>query len=160
MVSVGAVDVRPFQPADAAALRALAPRLIAGVATWRPPGAVRTAVEAWVDGSIAAAEDTDHVVYVADDHGVVRGFVSVTWTTHWTGDTDAYIGELVVAPGVGRRGIGSALLARAEGWARTRGLTRLQLQTGAANDPALAFYAAHGFEAEDVRLSKPLDPPD
>jgi ribosomal protein S18 acetylase RimI-like enzyme len=37
-----------------------------------------------------------------------------------------------------------------------RGLARITLETGAANDAARAFYAALGYREEDVRLSRAL----
>jgi ribosomal protein S18 acetylase RimI-like enzyme len=45
----------------------------------------------------------------------------------------------------------------AEEWARRQRLTCVTLHTGAANTRARAFYAALGYEEEDVRLTKRLD---
>ena len=88
--------------------------------------------------------------------GVLRGFVTVTLREHWSGGTDGYLGELVVAPDAEGDGVGRALVERAEQWAHDRGAARLGLETGAANTAARAFYAALGFEEEDVRLSRAL----
>jgi GNAT superfamily N-acetyltransferase len=74
--------------------------------------------------------------------------------THFTGDIDAYVGELVVAESMERRGVGARLLRVAETWAAARGLERLTLETGAANAGARAFYAVAGYHEEDVRLTK------
>jgi ribosomal protein S18 acetylase RimI-like enzyme len=54
------------------------------------------------------------------------------------------------------RGIGQALLAAAEVWARDRGLTYMTLETGARNARAREFYRLAGYEEEDVRLTKRL----
>lgn len=151
------VQVRPFSGEDAHAVLALAVRLTEGVAPWRDADGVRAAVEKWVAGSVTSAGEQDSALFVAADASGVVGFVSVGSTTHWSGETDAYIAELVAAQD--RRGIGRALLVAAERWARDHGYTRLQLETGAANLPALRFYERHGYHHEDVRLSKPLDPP-
>jgi GNAT superfamily N-acetyltransferase len=52
--------------------------------------------------------------------------------------------------------VGRSLVAAAEAWARERGLSRITLETGAANSAARAFYAALGFAEEDVRLTRTL----
>jgi len=58
-----------------------------------------------------------------------------------------------------RRGIGTLLVRAADEWARGRGFARLTLETGAANHTARAFYAALGFQEEDVRLTRTLPRP-
>ncbi|MFI7534534.1 GNAT family N-acetyltransferase [Streptosporangium sp. NPDC049376] len=150
------ITVRPYLPEDRAAVLALAPRLAEGVATWRDPGAVGTAVLGWVTGSLERTGNDDHEVFVAVRDGHVTGFVTVTTRTHFTGSRDAYVGELVVSPEAERTGVGSALMSAAESWARAHGLHRVTLETGAANLPARAFYRSLGFTEEDVRLSKPI----
>jgi GNAT superfamily N-acetyltransferase len=48
-------------------------------------------------------------------------------------------------------------MVAAEEWARRQGLACLSLDTGAANARARAFYAALGYEEEDVKLTKRLE---
>lgn len=148
------MQVRRFAEADRASVIALAPRLTEGVAGWRDRRAVRAAVLDWVTGSVAAAAVDDHAVFVADDDGMVLGFVTCGQREHFTGEVDGYVGELVVAGGWVRRGVGRALMAAAEQWTADRGLSRLTLETGAANTAARGFYGALGYRDEDVRLSK------
>ena len=148
------MQVRRYAEADRASVMALAPRLTEGVAGWRDRRAVRGAVHDWVAGSLAAAEADDHAVFVVEDDGMVLGFVTCGEREHFTGEVDGYVGELVVAGGGVRRGVGSALMAAAEQWAADRGLAHLTLETGAANTSARAFYGALGYRDEDVRLSK------
>jgi GNAT superfamily N-acetyltransferase len=148
--------IRDFQPKDREALLALAPRLLAGMPPWRDAAAWLTAVEGWVASAADHASDADHAVYVAVEDGEVAGFVHVAQRSHFTGDVDAYVGELVTAAGQERRGIARALMHAAEDWSAARGLRLLTLETGAANHEARAFYAALGYEAEDVRLTKKI----
>ena len=75
---------------------------------------------------------------------------------HFTGERDGYIGELVVAERTSRHGIGRALIAAADAWARDHGLRNLTLHTGSFNTNARAFYAALGFAEEEVRLTRPI----
>lgn len=147
------MQVRRYVDPDRASVVALAPRLTEGVAGWRDRAAVRASVLGWVTGSLAMAADS-HAVFVADDDGVVVGFVTCGEREHFTGQVDGYVGELVVAGGCVRRGVGSALMAAAERWVADRGLSHLTLETGAANTSARGFYGALGYRDEDVRLTK------
>ncbi|MFF4992034.1 GNAT family N-acetyltransferase [Streptosporangium saharense] len=151
--------IRPYLPEDRDAVLALAHRLTEGVAPWRDPDAVAAAVLGWVTTSLertSLEHADDHGTFVAVRDDRVAGFVTVTTRTHFTGQRDAYVGELVVAPDAERTGVGGALVGMAESWARARGLHHMTLETGAANLRARAFYRALGFIEEDVRLSKPM----
>jgi ribosomal protein S18 acetylase RimI-like enzyme len=149
------MHVRRYETADEAAVRALAPRLTEGVAPWRDPAEVRRAVEGWVHDSLARAGDDDHAVLVATDDDEVVGFATVGEQAHWAGGTDAYIGELAVAAEAEGRGVGRRLVREAERWAAGRGLARITLETGAANEQARRFYAALGYAEEQVQLTRP-----
>lgn len=138
---------------DRQAVLALAPRLSEGVAAWRDPDAVIRAVRSWVETSLARPADGDHEVLVAEVSDEVAGFCSLYVEEHWSGESDVYISELAVATSREGEGIGRALVAAARGFADERGITRLTLLTGAANERARAFYRASGFAEEDVRLT-------
>ncbi|MGW0482647.1 GNAT family N-acetyltransferase [Nonomuraea sp. NPDC003214] len=133
---------------------ALAPRLAEGVAAWRDAVAVTVAVRGWVTGSLDRDGSHDHGVLVAVGDGCVAGFVTLSTRWHFTGQADAYIGELVVCAEVERTGIGRALVNAAEDWARERGLRRITLETGAASVRARNFYQALGYAEEEVRLTR------
>jgi len=149
------IRVRPYRRDDRAHVLALAPRLSEWVAPWRDPGAVLTAVHGWVQDSIDTLSQPGHAVYVATDGGAIVGVVTVSEKAHFTGQVDAYVGELAVRTGMERRGIATQLMAAAETWAASRGLPFITLETGAANRPARQFYRALGYQEEDVRLTKP-----
>ena len=136
------IEIRLYRPADRDGVLALAPRLTEWVASWRDPAAVLTAVQNWIQESLDAAARPGHAVYVAAIGGGIAGVVTVTERTHFTGQVDAYIGELAVWPGMERVGFASKLMAAAEAWAARRGLAFLTLETGAANQPARGLYQA------------------
>ncbi|MEU4549997.1 GNAT family N-acetyltransferase [Nonomuraea dietziae] len=150
------VVIRPYRDEDRDAVVALAPRLTEGVAAWRDADAVAVAVRGWVTGSLDRDGSDGHGVLVAVHDGCVAGFVTLATQRHFTGQVDAYIGELVVCAEVERIGIGRALVNAAESWARERGLRRITLETGAANVRARSFYRALGYAEEGVRLSRPV----
>ena len=136
----------------------LAEQLLAGRRPWRDAARWLAMTHGWVAESIAAAESGSGSLLVAvDDEDRIAGFVTLSTRTHFTGDVDAYVGELVVAPTHRRQGVGRSLLAAAEERARRLGFRTLSLDTGGANTAARALYDATGFVIEDVRLTKPLE---
>jgi ribosomal protein S18 acetylase RimI-like enzyme len=141
---------------DRPAVLQLASRLAEGVAPWRDHQAAVLAAQQWLTDSFAAAARQDGTVLVAVCKASVAGVITISEQCHFTGELDGYIGELAVAAHEARRGIGRALIAAAETWARDRGLRNLTLHTGIANIPARDFYAALGFQEEEIRLTRPL----
>jgi ribosomal protein S18 acetylase RimI-like enzyme len=152
---IDSLIVTPYRPEDRDAVLALAPRLAVGVAAWRPIEGVTSAVREWFEESVNTRGD-NRATYVARLDGEVVGMVAVSEQRHSSGDLDAYVGELATVAGEERRGIGRALLARAEQWATARGLTHITLETGAANAGARAFYGALGYLEEEIRLTRVL----
>lgn len=148
--------IRRATISDRDTIEALAIRLQEGVAPWRDPIAVRRAVVGWVQSSMDQIGADDHAVFVAEVAASVVGFATVTQMTHWSGNIDGYIGELVVSPELERQGIGAALVEAACAWCRDQGLSRVLVQTGAANTGAIALYRSLSFEHEDVSLSRAL----
>jgi GNAT superfamily N-acetyltransferase len=150
------VQIRAYIPADRDAIMALAPRLTEGKPHWRDDAAWLAAVQGWIRAAADAANQPGHVVYVAVAEDEVVGVVHAAERVHFTGQVDAYVGELVTATGRERRGIARALMAAAEAWGAARGLVVLTLETGAANHGARSFYASLGYAEEDVRLTKKI----
>jgi ribosomal protein S18 acetylase RimI-like enzyme len=153
-------SVRSAVAGDRAGILELGPRLAAGVAPWRDQSEALLAGRRWLEESLAAAAAGDGTVLVAADEHGIAGVITVRPSTHFTGERDGYIGELAVAGRTSRRGIGRALVDAADAWARDHGLGNLTLHTGAFNAGARAFYAALGFAEEEVRLTRPLPPPE
>jgi GNAT superfamily N-acetyltransferase len=74
------------------------------------------------------------------------------------GGLSAGVEDVVVDQTVRGRGIGRALLAAAEAWARGRGAVRIALLADEANLPALDFYDRLGFtRTRLVWLARALD---
>lgn len=123
---------------------------------WVDPSAAASAARGWVSDSIAEHGDPNCEIFVAEVGGAVIGFVTVRRQKHFSGQDQAYVGELVVASSTARSGVGTALMRAAEAWAESRGLQRLSLGTGASNRASLAFFRNLGYREGDVRLSRPL----
>ncbi|HSE27498.1 MAG TPA: GNAT family N-acetyltransferase [Gemmatimonadales bacterium] len=149
--------IRPASAADRAAVVALADRL----ADFElPPG--RTAREIQVadhhlfDAQFAAPSP-DVLFLVAEEDGEVLGTIFVnTRSDYFTRATVAYVEVLAVSETAAGKGIGRALMAETEGWARARGLSRVELAVFANNRRARAFYEHLGYQAETMRYVKQL----
>jgi len=153
------VQIRSFETGDTDAVMTLAPRLTEWVAPWREPAAVLQAVQGWVRASIDTADQDDHAFYVAIADDQVVGLVTACERAHFTGQVDAYVGELVVSPAWERRGVATRLMKAAENWAAGRGLPFITLGTGPANQPACGLYASLGYREELVELTRPVTQP-
>lgn len=152
----GEVLVRDYDSADRDDVLRLAERLTIGVAEWRDTEQVLAAARKWVEDSIDARGADSTVLVAEGEQGERLGFVSVARKTHFSGDLQAYVGELVVDAAAEGRGVGRQLMLSAEAWARERGLRFITLDTGAGNAGARAFYGRLGYLAEDVSFTKVL----
>lgn len=63
----------------------------------------------------------------------------------------AVLWDIRVSPEARGRGVGAALFAAAEAWARARGCRRLKVETQNINVPACRFYARRGCALTAVR---------
>jgi len=150
------LHVRPYAPTDREPLLALAPRLVIGLAPWRDPARMLAFMRQAIAEAADAAGPDAALLVAEDDQGGPLGFVSVARDRDFTGDIQAYIGELAVTEDAEGKGAGRALMRAAEEWARDRGYQLVVLDTGAANARARAFYRRLGYAEESVRLVKVL----
>ena len=70
------------------------------------------------------------------------------------GDRHAYIFLLYVDPQHRRQGIGTALMTRAEQWAKARGDRKISLQVFTDNQPALDMYTQMGYTPQSFWMTK------
>ncbi len=150
------IRVRPYDSADREFILSLAPRLAIGIAPWRDPQKMIVTAQGWITGSIEQHGKKSVVIVAEDEHGERLGFATVSHSTHFTGEGQAYIGELATNETAEGRGVGKALAQACEQWARDQGYRFLSLATGAANERALGFYRHMGYQDEDVTLVKLL----
>jgi GNAT superfamily N-acetyltransferase len=148
--------VRPYVPADRAFVLSLAPRLAIGMQPWRDLELWLTTVGGWLAESIDQHNQKTMVWIAEDEQGERLGFATVSHSTHFTGQPQAYIGEMATCEMVEGRGVGTALIEACEQWAQQQGYTLITVSTGAANLRALSFYHHLGFLDEDITLTKLL----
>jgi uncharacterized protein (TIGR00290 family) len=102
-------------------------------------------------------------IFVAEQGGSVVGFAAVQAAVPQEEPDDppgpyALLSDLVLLPQARRSGIGRALLARAEEYARAEGAPALCLTVLARNGGARALYAEAGYRERFLHLEKRLGP--
>jgi GNAT superfamily N-acetyltransferase len=98
-------------------------------------------------------------VWVAERGGTLCGYLVLVYVVSLEHQgLMAEIDEFFVLPEARGAGVGSALLAAAEGALQRAGCVRMQLQLALANEAARAFYARRGYgpRAGYQLLEKPL----
>jgi len=108
----------------------------------------RRALAAWFDNPAQPGE----AMLIAEHDGRPAGVAFlVTLVDYFNERPHAHLSVLAVAKDAEGHGIGSALLAAAEEWARDRGSDRLTLSALVTNARARSLYERRGFSAEYLR---------
>ena len=68
----------------------------------------------------------------------------------------AWLYEIVLDAALRGRGLGRAALSLAEGEARSRGMTRIDLNVLGGNRVARSLYASEGYAESSLHMGKPL----
>jgi ribosomal protein S18 acetylase RimI-like enzyme len=155
-MSQNSFRLRPAKPADHPRLRSLDARLIgeAELPGATPAHFVRFQA-AFTDRALADPAGT--IIVAVDSADAILGYVHLMETEDDVlGRALGYVSIIAVAEAAGGKGIGRALMAAAEAWARERGYPALVLDVFASNDTARRFYAAQGFAEDSLRLRKVL----
>jgi RimJ/RimL family protein N-acetyltransferase len=134
-------EIRPARAEDA---RAMA-ELFASVAAERDGIATEPPVDVAERTVVFARSAGDSTVAVTDDRLI--GMLHVEVSRYGFGELG-----MLVERGWRGRGVGSALVAAAIGWARGQGLHKLSLEVFAQNTAAIALYRRCGFAEEGRRV--------
>ena len=114
-----------------------------------------------VEKQFAGLDNSRETVFVAeaeDDSSHIAGVIHVEKYNILYFPTMANILGLAVAADFRRQGIGSALLKRAEEWARENGASNMRLNSGESRIQAHDFYRAQGYidDKKQLRFIKEL----
>lgn len=108
-----------------------------------------------VEKQFAGLDNSREAVFIAeaeDDDGHIAGVIHVEKYNVLYFPTMANILGLAVAADYRRQGIGSALLKRAEEWARENGACSMRLNSGESRKQAHDFYRAQGYTDDKKQL--------
>ncbi len=132
---MSAIRVRRARRGDAAALAALSGEL----------GYPARAADVAARLDALAARDAHAVFVAALDGGPPQGFLHVFGTFYVESDPFAEIGGLVVAAAARGRGLGAALVAAGEAWAREAGFATLRVRSRVERVASHAWYEHRGY---------------
>ncbi|WP_295631700.1 GNAT family acetyltransferase [Novosphingobium sp.] len=114
------------------------------IALWRAAGLTRPWNDPAADFRMALAGPCSTVL-LACEGADLAGSVMVGFDGH-----RGWVYYLACHPERRGRGIGRALMAAAEDWLKVRGCPKIQLMVRGDNLAAKGFYAAIGYEVQDV----------
>lgn len=109
-----------------------------GVLTYEVAGVAAPYVKTYPSPT-TFGDDTEG--FIATEGSTILGQLTVS--PHWTGF--AAINDLAISSDARRKGVGSALVNAAKGWAVERGLPGLSVETQNNNVGACMLYAKAGF---------------
>lgn len=114
-----------------------------------------------VENQFAGLDNSREAVFVAeaeDDSSHIAGVIHVEKYNVLYFPTMANILGIAVSADFRRQGIGSALLKRAEEWARENGASSMRLNSGESRKQAHEFYRALGYidDKKQLRFIKEL----
>ena len=130
------MTIRPYEPADRAAVLALW-EACGLTRPWNPP-----------EGDLdRAVQGPSSAVLVAVEKGRVTGSVMVGDDGH-----RGWVYYLSVQPNLQKSGLGRDLMTAAEEWLRGRGVRKIELMVRNTNDGVIGFYEAIGYGQEPVAV--------
>ena len=144
--------VRPAVPGDAEALVSLGRAVASEEELWLTYDRSRSDERRNLRG---IRRDPNVAIFVAETPAGVAGRLSIARDRHPYSPHVAEVG-LMVAADQRRRGIGSALMDEALNWARSAGITKVELEVFPHNAPAISLYRKLGFEEEGRRRKRYL----
>jgi ribosomal protein S18 acetylase RimI-like enzyme len=153
-----AITIRPTTPNDTDFILSLAPRFVAfELPKGRRKRETLTAIHADIERALRESPPGEHFFVAKDSNGQRTGFLHLqVQRDFFSGVRACHVSDLAVAQECEGRGIGRALLAHSETWARKNRCKLLTLAVFPGNTRAHALYERNGFRADLLRMAKPL----
>ena len=146
---IPAGTLEPGEPIEAAAERELEEETGYRAAKWTK--------QAEFFPSPGVLSERTHLFVAEDDDGERVGFLHLMlMTDFFTGAQNCHISDLATAPGHEGKGVGSALLAYSERFAREHHCRHVTLAVFEGNARARSLYESKGYGIELLRMVKPV----
>jgi ribosomal protein S18 acetylase RimI-like enzyme len=124
---------------------------------WRRRGDCAESIRQDLARHLTEQPPGSHVFVAENDDGERVGFIHLqTVNDFFSRAQNCHISDLAVAKQHDGKGVGSALLAYAERWAREHRCRHVQLSVFPTNKRAIELYERSGFGVEILRMMKPL----
>lgn len=140
-----AIEVRPVLAADVPAVVALVTEVLAEFGLTFGVGSATDDALRELPGSY---DDAGGAFWIATDGARLLGTVAVFPVAPGVHE----LRKMYLHPASRGLGLGARLLDVAVAWSRTRGATRMVLDTVDEMARAIAFYEAHGFVRDDAQI--------
>lgn len=136
----------------------LAERLVAfELPAWRKQKETLAGIRADIGRHLRELPAASHLFVAEDEAGARLGFLHLqTQKDFFTGVLNCHIADLVVAADHDGEGVGSALIAFAERWAKEHRCRHVTLSVFPGNRRARDLYERHGYGDELIRMAKAL----
>ncbi|HZP64791.1 MAG TPA: GNAT family N-acetyltransferase [Rudaea sp.] len=134
----------------------LAPRFVAfDLPVWRKRSETLNGIRNDIARHLRELPAASHLFVAEDEDGERLGFLHLqTQKDFFTGLLNCRISDLVVAEEHDGKGVGSALIAFAERWAKEHRCKHVTLAVFPANERARSLYERHGFGVETLTMAK------
>ncbi|KYG31846.1 GNAT family N-acetyltransferase [Alkalihalobacillus trypoxylicola] len=107
--------------------------------------------------ALQSLTDNKENIYIAENNGMILGYLELAiQKDYFTGKEQAYISAIAVSEKGEGKGIGKALMAKAEEWAIDQGLSEVILDVFLDNNRAVGLYEHLGYQKEIVKMVKEL----
>ncbi len=153
------IHIRLADADDDEFILGLVPRFVEGfnLPAWRRRGECAEHVRVDLARHLSEQPPGSHVFVAENDDGERVGFIHLqTMKDFFSNAQICHISDLAVDRKHDGEGIGSALLAYAERWAREHKFRHLQLAVFEGNQRARKLYERSGFGVELLCMVKPL----
>lgn len=151
-------NIRPATPDDRDFVLSIAPRLNEfDLPPWRDRVDMNRG-DARVLGSVLSDPPAETAVFIAEtEDGAPLGFIHLNVETdYYTNEEFGHISDIVVAPEGEGQGVGRALMAAGEDWARSKGYRLITLHVFTENTRARALYERLGYGEDFLKYIKAL----
>lgn len=152
------MHIRGFKESDKDFIVGLALRFMDfELMSWRDSAIMEEAQLRLAQESVDNASPGTEIFVAEEETGELLGFLEVKpHKDNLSGIEQGYIVAIAVSPQGEGKGIGKALMTKAEEWSSQKGYRQLILNVFLNNDRAVNFYKHLNYEIEVVKMVKEL----